>query len=432
MDPDRRTACLILTDVEVRGAYSNLAVKRRLAEERPPGPAFVRELTYGVLENRMLLDYMIDALIPGDVAKVKKDVLVILRMGIYQMAFMDSVPEYAAVSESVELAGRFAKGREGFVNGVLRSFQRKKDRIELPDRADDEVRYLSVRYSYAPWIVELWLERYGPTETERLLAAGNGTPRLCIRPNRLKTSRDGLAGLLAEEGFVTEPGRISENALYADGHGPDGRGLLDTDLYANGYFSVQDEAAQAAVEIMDPRPGETVMDMCAAPGGKCLACAEMMGNEGAILASDIYENRIKMIGREAARLGVSIVHTAVRDASVPDSGLEGKADRVLLDVPCSGLGVVRRKPEIKYKGCRAGAMALAEKQLKMLEASAGYVKKSGTLMYVTCTIDPYENERVTDLFTEPRDDFRVASRKQFLPETDGTDGFFICAMEKTR
>ena len=425
MDINRRTAYHTLMDVETKNAFSNIATNHQVILHKPTNVPFVRELVYGVLENKMLLDYVINELIPGDVDHVKKSDLTILRMGIYQLAKMDSVPEYAAVNESVQLAKKFSKGREGFINGVLRSYITKKYTIKLPDRSEDEVKYLSIKYSYAPWIIRLWLETYDVDFVEDLLKAGNETPSVCIRLNWLKIMKPDMIKELEGKGFEVTEGKFASNALHVKGPG-----LLETTFYKDGHFSVQDEAAQMVAQMLDPKHGDVVMDMCAAPGGKALAIAERMNNQGVVIASDVYKRRVEIADREAKRLGINIIQTRTWDATRVDSTMIGKADSVLLDVPCSGLGVIRRKPEIKYKDNEAEVQLLPAKQLAILRASANYVKPGGVLMYVTCTINPYENERVVADFLRKTNQFSVEESRQFLPNIDGTDGFFICKMRK--
>ena len=425
MDNNRRTAYHTLMDVETKNAYSNIAINHQIILHKPNNVPFVRELTYGVLENKMLLDYIIDSLIPRDVSKLKASDLTILRMGIYQLARMESVPEYAAVNESVVLAKKFSRGREGFINGVLRSYINEKYNIKLPDREDDEVKYLSIKYSYEPWIIRLWLETYDVDFVESLLAAGNETPSVCIRLNWLKIMKPDLIKELSARGFEVEEGKIASNALHVKG-----QGLLDTAFYKDGLFSVQDEACQMVAQMLDPAQGDVVMDMCAAPGGKALSIAERMNNKGTVIASDIYKRRVEIADREAKRLGISIIQTRTWDATRVDSTMVEKADKVLCDVPCSGFGVIRRKPEIKYRKNENEVEALPAKQLAILKASASYVKPGGVLMYCTCTINPYENERVVADFLRKTNSFKVEESKQFMPNVDGTDGFFICKMRK--
>ncbi|MCL1981886.1 MAG: 16S rRNA (cytosine(967)-C(5))-methyltransferase RsmB [Clostridiales bacterium] len=426
MDANRKTAYFALADVESKKSYSNLALNHHIICGKPGSPAFVRELVYGVLENKMLLDYLIDRIVPTGSAKIKTSDRIVLRMGIYQLEYMNSVPEYAAVNESVELAKRFCRGRQGFINASLRAFIKGKYAIGLPDRGDDEVRHLSVRYSYEPWIVELWLGQYNADFVEELLKAGNAAPDLVVRANSLKTTRDELVQRLAASGCVVEIGNLCDEAI----HIKKGTALIDNNLYRGGMYSIQDEASMFVAAMLDPRPGDTVMDVCAAPGGKTMAIAERMGNTGRVVASDVYIRKLNLIEKEAKRLGISIVETRTWDATKVDSEMTEKADKVLVDAPCTGLGTVRRKPEIKYKKRTADMDSLPAKQLLILTASSKYVKPGGTLIYSTCTINPNENQKVTGEFLKRNPSFKKEEAIQLMPNVNGTDGFFICKMQR--
>ena len=425
MDKNRKTAYHVLVDVESKKSYSNLALNHHIIVSKPSSPAFVREMVYGVLENKMLLDYIIDQLVPTGASKLKTSELTILRMGIYQLGYMEKVPEYAAVNESVNLAKRFTAGKKNFVNGVLRSYIREKFSIKLPDRNEDEIRYLSIKYSYEPWIIRLWLEQYDMAFVEELLAAGNETPEMVIRMNWLKTVKKDLMDRLEKKGYKVQNGKLCQNAIIIEGPN-----IVSNNIYEEGYYSIQDEASMLTSEKLNPQKGDFVMDVCAAPGGKTLAIAERMDNKGTIIASDIYKRKLDIIEKEANRLGISNVETRTWDATRLDSDFIGKADRVLCDVPCSGLGVIRRKPEIKYKKNDKDMESLPIKQRAILEASSQYVKMGGTLVYSTCTINKYENDRIVNDFLAKYKDFEEVERKQLLPNVDGTDGFFYCVMRR--
>lgn len=425
MDINRKTAFLTLVDVESKKAYSNLAVNHQIIINKPNAQGFVRELVYGVLENKITLDYYIDILVKNGVSGLRANELTILRMGIYQLRYMNSVPEYAAVNESVMLAKRYCRGKAGLINGVLREYINKKIQLRLPDRSDDEIKYLSVKYSYAPWIIELWLEHYSMDFVEALLAAGNEKAPMTVRLNWLRIMKPDLIKKLQEGGFEAEEGRLCQNALYVKGNR-----LLDTELYKMGMFTPQDESSMIVAEKLNPKHGDTVMDVCAAPGGKTTAIAERMNNTGKIIASDIYRRKLDLIDKEAVRLGITNIETRSWDATRVDSSMFQKADRVLVDAPCSGLGVIRRKPEIKYKEHTADMEFLPKKQLAILSASSSYVKPGGTLVYSTCTINPEENEHVIDAFIRKNPSFRKMERTLLLPNVNGTDGFFICVMKK--
>ena len=425
MDINRKTAYLTLIDVESRKAYSNLALNHQIIINKPSSQAFVREIVYGVLEHKLTIDYYLDQLVRNGIENLKAAELTILRMGVYQLRYMKSVPEYAAVNESVVLAKKYCRGKAGFINGVLREYLNRKMQLRLPDRGEDEVRYLSVKYSYSPWIIELWLEHYDMEFVERLLEAGNETAPLTVRLNWLKVMKKDLIDSLQKKGFEVSEGNLCQNALNVKG-----TGLLDSEMYKLGMFTPQDESSMLVAEKLDPQQGETIMDVCAAPGGKTTAIAERMNNTGRIIASDIYRRKLDLIDKDARRLGILNIETRSWDATRVDSSMVQKADRVLVDAPCSGLGVIRRKPEIKYKEYNDDMELLPKKQLAILSASSAYVKPGGVLLYSTCTINPRENEQVVDTFLRKNLSFRQVERKLLLPDVDKTDGFFICLMKK--
>jgi 16S rRNA (cytosine967-C5)-methyltransferase len=423
VDINRKTTFYILRDVEKNKAYSNIAVNVHIARQDPPSPSFVRELAFGVLRRKIYLDYVIGVFVRTPIEKMKAEDLTILRMGLYQILYMNSVPDYAAVNESVFLARTFARGRDGFVNGVLRQYLRDREYVELPPREDDTVRYLSLKYSYDPWIVRLWLEECGEVRAEKLLAAGDEVPPLTIRVNTLKTDRSNLRKRMIERGFNVYEGRMFKNALLVEG-----QDVVGGRFYDSGLYSIQDEGALAPVASLDPKPGETVVDVCAAPGGKTTAIAELMKNNGRIYAFDIYKRRLRLVDAQAGRLGIGIVSTVVWDATNTRSDLIDRADRVLCDVPCTGLGTVRHKPEIKYRQWSDEVEALPQKQRDILAASSRYVKPGGVLVYCTCTISNKENESVTRDFLKKNRDFMKLEQKQLTTPDDGTDGFYICKM----
>ena len=425
MDINRKTSYLALLDVESKKAYSNLAINHQVIINKPNAQGFVRELVYGVLENKLTLDYYLDQLVKDGVKSLKASELTILRMGVYQLGYMTSVPEYAAVNESVLLAKKYCRSKAGLVNGVLREYLKKKLQLRLPDRNEDEIRYLSVKYSYAPWIIELWLEHYDADFVEALLEAGNVTPPMTVRFNWLKVMKKDLIKNLEARGYQVEEGDMCQNALHVKGGS-----LLDTEFYKMGMFTPQDESSMLVSEKLDPKHGDVVMDVCAAPGGKTTAIAERMNNTGKIIASDVYRRKLDLIDKEAERLGIRNIETRSWDATRVDSAMVHKADRVLVDAPCSGLGVVRRKPEIKYKALTSDMELLPKKQLAILSASSSYVKMGGTLVYSTCTINPKENEKVVEAFLRKNTSFSKVDETLLLPHVNGTDGFYICVMKR--
>ena len=423
MDINRKTAFDVLMDVEKNGAYSNLSLNSFIEKNHPDSPAFVRELAYGVLRTKLLLDWFLGQLIPSGLKKIKKQDMTLLRMGVYQLSYMKSVPEYAAVSETVNMAKKLARGRERFINGVLRGYIRNRQQLALPDREVNLEEYLSIVYSVERWIVRLWKDAYGAEKTEALLRASNETPELAVRVNLMKTDRKSLKEKLEALGFEAAESEVSDRALLVKGSG-----LLDTELYREGMFSVQDEASILASDALDAKPGDCIADVCAAPGGKTFATAELMAGKGVIYAMDKYEHKLKLMEAQAKRAGIDNIRLLQHDSTVPVEELKGQMDKVLADVPCSGLGVMRRKPEIKYKG-RQELNELIERQRQILLAAASYVKAGGTLVYSTCTINPAENEKQIVEFLRGNKDFKALEQKQLLPD-GGTDGFFICRMRK--
>ena len=425
MDLDRKTAYEVLMDIEKNQAYSNLALNQYMEKNKPKNQGFIRELVYGVLKNKILLDYYLDSLVVKGVKKLKKQDLTLLRMGIYQIKYMNSVPAYAAVNETVNMAKVFARGRQGFINGVLRGFLKKQEGIALPSKEEEPISYYSVQYSIAPWIVKLWIDAYGEKTAERLMASSNETPQLSLRTNILKISRDDLAEKLEKASYLVKKGSETDRVLFAEGSN-----LLETELYREGYFAVQDQASVMAADAVGAEKNSTVIDVCAAPGGKTFAMAERMENSGSIIAMDLYEHKLELIKKQAAGRGIDIIQTRCQDSTQPVCEFTETADFVLADVPCSGLGVLKRKPEIKYKGCEE-LPELIERQRKILQAAAGYVKPGGILVYSTCTINPDENEKQTEHFLAGHPEFQEIFHRQLLP-CDETDGFFICRMKKVK
>lgn len=437
MDKDRRLAFLILKDIEENGKWANLAISEHLAKDGAGSPAFVRELVYGCIRQQKLLDFNIARFLKKPKLSVSDRVL--LRMGFYQLALMDGVADHAAVSETVALAKAFMKGREGFINAVLRSFQR--DGKRLPDDG------LSTRYSCARWIIDLWTKAYGAEKTEELLRESSRPAPFTIRVNTARIGRDALAERLEKYAAISRT-ELSELCLAASGGG-----LLDTQEYKSGLFSVQGEASALSVELLSPKPGDTVIDLCAAPGGKTCCAAELMRGEGRIFAFDIYPHRVALIEKEARRLGFSAENLSAESSSAvqpfitlkaADSAvfipeLEGTADCVIADVPCSGLGTLRRNPEIKLKEQSAAEATksleeLTEIQYNIMLNSARYLKNGGRLLYSTCTVDPLENgELVRRVLPEQGSrPLRLSIEKelQLFPKEGGPDGFYICVLKK--
>lgn len=416
---EREAALKALYEIEFNGAYSNMAVKNVLSQNRdmsPQGKALFTALVYGVVDKKLTLDYYISNFSKIRLKKISKYILLILRMGIYQLIFMDKIPESAAVNESVKLAKRYGHGASaGFVNGVLRTAS--KSSIKYPESKNE---YLSVKYSYPMWLCDKWIDEFGFDFTEEMMKAFEKNKQITLRPNLLKTTQNELCTLLNECGVEAEP--------CGDHITTKGFDIEKNPLYVQGYFTPQDVAASDTAKVLEPQSGDVVIDMCSAPGGKTTHIAELMRNRGKILAFDKYEHKIEIVNKNAKRLGIDIIEAKVSDACVFDKVLQGIADRVLCDVPCSGLGIIGRKPDIKWN--RENISDINQIQKAILKNGAKYLKIGGTLVYSTCTLEKSENEGVIEEFLLENADFEKVYEKTYYPHMDNTDGFYICKLRK--
>jgi 16S rRNA (cytosine967-C5)-methyltransferase len=410
----RHVALEILLRIEREGSYADLLVDRELSSDAIQGPdrGLLTELVFGVLRRRGTLDHIIDSFASHTTAKLERVVAMLLRLGLYQIFYLDRVPVSAAVNETVKLAKVFVPRASGFVNAVLRRADRERDMIPWPERAADPAAFLAVRYSQPRWLAEQWLEQLGPAETESLAAAMVEPPPLTIRVNTLKISRDEFAGRLAAEGIAA---RITE-------YSPVGIHILSAvhparlSGFQDGLCTVQDESSQLASLFLAPEPGHSVLDICAAPGGKATHSAQLMENRGSLLACDLDARKLRRIEETAARLGVAIIETRCLDASRPLSSLAGrKFNRILVDAPCTGLGVIRRNPEAKWRLTPADVTRLAQLQGSILRNVADHLEIGGVLLYSTCSTSREENEGVLDVFLSERPDFMVEDLRGIFP-----------------
>ena len=438
----RRLAADVLYRVLYEDAYSALALNQCIKEHElnPQDAAFLSALVYGVLERKFTLEYIIRQYSSVRIKKIEKKTLIILDLGIYQLLYMDKVPDSAAVNESVKLCKALRLYHSAsFVNAVLRSFLRAEKQYGLPDESD-RIKYLSICYSCPESIVTLWRDQYGDEMCEKILAAIPGRPPLTVRVNTLKTSDEELISLLTEKGITAEKVPFLPHALNLSRTGS----LEKLNEFRKGFFYVEDAASQLCAEVLGVKAGETICDVCAAPGGKSFYSAIRMGNKGVVYSYDLHRHKLNLIDEGAARLGIDIIRTAKRDAA--DSGADLPAcDRVLCDVPCSGLGILRRKPEIRYKTDTI-IDNLPKLQYSILCTTADKVAKNCTLVYSTCTLNRVENVDVVSRFLAEHPDFapvpielpasldRLVDEPPYcltiLPGAYGTDGFFIAALRK--
>lgn len=418
------------------GAWSDAALNVAIQKEKLDSrdAALASRICYGTLQNLGLLDHVISSCCDRPLQQIDPMVLDILRITAYQIMLMDRVPNHAAVHEAVELCKTSgAKRASGFVNAVLRRMSALDGEIpDLPKQGSAE--YLSIRYSHPLWLCVSWIEAHGYDFTETALAADNAEAPACLQSNQLRVDASRLLVSLREEGCDVMPHEHLPDAIVCSGGA-----LADTDAFRHGWFYVQDAAAKTAVLIADPQPGMQVLDACAAPGGKTFSAAIQMEDRGSILSCDIHENKLKRLRDGAERLGFHCIQTKAMDARQPD--LEAESfDVVLADVPCSGLGVIRKKPEIRYKDPEA-LLGLPEIQKDILEGLAPLVKHGGVLLYSTCTVQRAENETVIEAFLSRHPEFRLeafslpwldapSGMHTFWPHIDHTDGFFAAKLRK--
>jgi 16S rRNA (cytosine967-C5)-methyltransferase len=390
-----------------------LFLRERTLDERDR--AFISQLVQGVLRWRLRLDWIIEERADFPLKKIHPTILNALRLALYQIFFLDRVPESAAVNEAVKQAKRSgARHISGFVNGILRNICRNREGIRYPDRERDPVLYLSVFYSYPPWLVEKWIRERGEAFAEGLLSAGNRLPVLAVRTNTLRLNRAELMETFRKEGIIGKPTPYAPEGILLEGF----RGRVDGLLpFRDGLFQVQDEAAQIASHLLAPRPGETLLDVCAGLGGKTTHLAQLMGDGGRITALDINRGRLINLVGSSRRLRISGITPVVADGTGSLSSLFRTGfDRVMIDAPCSGLGVLSRHPDGKWNRNEEDIRRLALLQGTILNRAASVVKKGGRILYVTCTISREENEEVVRNLLDVRKDLSLADLREHAPE----------------
>ncbi len=439
----RMTAYNVLYRVLYEDAYSAIAINNAVKDDNLNGldTSFLSALVYGVLERKITLEYIIRQYSSIRIKKIEKKTLIVLYLGVYQIIYMDKVPDSAAVNESVKLCKQLRLYKSsGFVNAVLRNLVRAEKKYHLPDK-EDNIKYLSVVYSCPEELVRELTDTYGDDLTETILSGFIGRPPLTVRVNTLKTDKNKLKSELEEQGIGVENISFLENSLDLSNTGS----LEKIPQFSVGDFYVEDASSQLCAEILGAQPGETIADVCSAPGGKSFYSAIRMNNKGAVYSYDLHKHKLKLIDTTAKKLGIDIIHTAVRDAS--SSADLPKCDRILCDVPCSGLGILRRKPEIRYK-TDTNIDILTKLQYSILCMSAKELSSDGVLVYSTCTLRRAENHDIIRRFLSEHPDYAgepidlpngighcIDEEEHcltLLPGVYNTDGFFISKLRRVK
>lgn len=437
-----------LLAIEREGAYSNLALHRVLQSHRVTAKdaALATELVYGTVQRQITIDYFLDRFITRGLHKLETWVLCLLRMSFYQLYYLDKIPDHAVVHEAVNLARRRGhRGIAGMVNGVLRTIIRERDTLVIPDTLPAAER-LSLVHSHPKWMICRWANQFGWEVTERMCEANNRPPLPALRVNELKVKRDEYVEQLRQRKVDADPSSVSPAGILWTGGGNPAHDVG----YARGEFTIQGESSMLVGEILDPQPGMTVLDACAAPGGKTTHLAEKMGDRGTVYANDVHPHKEALIREQADRLGLRSIQTCVGDAARLGERFPAACfDRILLDAPCSGFGVIRHRPDLKWRKKETDLPEIVQLQFRLLDSLADLLKPGGVLVYSTCTLEQKENEQLVRSFLSTRDDFtldREAERwwpahlpvhcrisdgmLRLFPHDLNSDGFFIARLRK--
>ncbi|WOZ36721.1 16S rRNA (cytosine(967)-C(5))-methyltransferase RsmB [Paenibacillus polymyxa] len=444
----REVALDVLTGVEQEGAYSNLELNRRLQQAglSASDVGLTTELVYGTVARRNTLDYFLNKFVQKGTAKLQPWVRSLLRMSVYQLVYLDRVPDHAVVSEAVTIAKRRGhQGISGMVNGVLRSMLREPDKLRIPDGLSAEER-ISLEHSHPQWLVKRWIKQYGADTAEAICKANNEPPAVSVRVNTTMTSRDQLLDEMVAKGIDAVLSPVSPYGIVVRSGG----NMALTSWYTDGLLSVQDESSMLVAEAVAPEPGMTVLDCCAAPGGKTAHMAELMKDRGRIVANDLHAHKHQLIREQANRLGLDAVETVTGDAlDLKERYAPASFDRILLDAPCSGFGVIRRKPDLRWSKTAEDVRDITQLQHELLDSVAGLLKPGGILVYSTCTIEPDENEGQLARFLSEHPEYELAKDHSFpdvnhemdgiqkgsvqlLPQHFHSDGFYIARLRRVK
>jgi 16S rRNA (cytosine967-C5)-methyltransferase len=425
----RDIALSVLMDIETKGTYSNIALSAALKKNQfseKADRAFITRLTEGTVESQITLDYIINQFSKTKVNKCKPLIRCLLRLSVYQIIFMDKVPDSAACNEAVKLAKKHGfSSLSGFVNGVLRNISRNKESIKYPYEDDGNL-YYSVKYSVPGWLCEKLIKDY-PEHYKEIFEGCFSDRKTTIRVNETRTTKEELRKELEETGVTVSDGLYSDRTLLIDNYDF----IRKLPGYRQGYFTVQDESSVCAVLAAEIKPGDTVLDVCAAPGGKSTLAAELLKGDGRVYSMDISGEKLELIEENASRLGLeNIVDIRQNDATVLLEEFREKADVVIADVPCSGLGIIGRKNDIKYRLTPDQMNELVKLQREILKTVSAYVKPGGRMLFSTCTINPDENEKNRDWILENISGFTLLEEHKFLQGVDECDGFYYAVFYK--
>lgn len=446
----RSLALEVLIEVDRKQAFSNLALnavlKRESNDRREAGLA--TEIVYGTLSRLNTLDWIANQFLKKPIGKLEPWLRNLLRMSLYQLHYLDRIPDHAIVHEAVEEAKKHGhKSMVGLVNGVLRNYLRSKQELKVPAQWP-KYKKIAIEHSHPEWLVKRWLSTFGEKNTIQMCQINNEAPLVSVRVNRLRSTKQMVIDQLKKEhpDAIIEESAISDQGLLVSQAG----NAATSQSFREGLCTIQDESSMLVGFAVNPEPGMAVLDTCAAPGGKTTHLAEKMGNEGNILALDIHPHKLKLIQENADRLGISIIQTKQADArELPLDLAAAPFDRILVDAPCSGFGVIRRKPDLKWQRQEKDIGAIVEMQMEILEQASRWLKPGGTLIYSTCTVDPEENARLVHRFLDENQDFSLdpslvqdmpellhpyfhksGGYIQILPHYFGSDGFFISRLKR--
>jgi 16S rRNA (cytosine967-C5)-methyltransferase len=438
----RNIAVEVLNAVLNKGAYSNIVLRKALNESQlnEKDKALLTELVYGTIKCKYTIDSILKLFLKNPFNKMDASILNLLRISIYQMKYLDKVPDYATVNEAVNISKKISIGASKLVNAVLRNYLRNKDEISL--KYENEIGRLSLEYSFEPWMVKLFVKQLGEEKGELVLKGLNSTPDVTVRVNRLKSQYKEVYEKLEEMDYKVEEGYLSKDAIKIS----KGKSIENNSLFKDGSITVQDESAMLVAPLMELKEDMILMDLCSAPGGKTTHISEIMNNKGKVLAFDIHENKLGLIKENAERLGISNIELKVMDASVYEEKFKDYAHRVLIDVPCSGLGIIRKKPEIKWNKSFKDIKDIISIQEKIIKNAANYVVPGGMLIYSTCTINKSENEDVVNKFLKGNSNFKlekidIGQRDNLIYSENGMatilpndkmDGFFIAKLKRIK